>query len=84
MVAEVLSDVFLVYPAKEFPGMMQSTELTKAIARQGFKINVRGEPQGRREGKGNTTKSRKRGGASISSDGEDDATSPDGHKRSAI
>jgi hypothetical protein len=73
--AESLSDVFVVYAAKKFPGMMESTELTKAIARQGIKISVRGEPRGRREGKGNTGK---RGGAagkrrgSISSDGDDD------------
>jgi len=72
--AEALSDIFVVYAAKKFPGMMESTELTKAIARQGIKISVRGEPRGRREGKGNT----KRGGAagkrrgSISSDGDDD------------
>jgi hypothetical protein len=70
--AEVLSDVFVVYAAKKFPGMMQSTELTKAIARQGIKISVRGEPRGRREGKGNTTKTRKRPAASISSIEEED------------
>jgi hypothetical protein len=73
--AESLSDIFIVYTAKKFPGMMESTKLTKAIAHQGIKISVRGEPRGRREGKGNTGK---RGGAagkrcgSISSDGDDD------------
>jgi len=63
----------VVYAAKKFPGMMQSTELTKAIARQGIKISVRGEPRGRREGKGNTTtKTRKRQAPSISSIEEED------------
>jgi hypothetical protein len=86
--AEVLSDVFVVYAAKKFPGMMQSTELTKAIARQGIKISVRGEPRGRREGKGNTTKSRKRPAPSITSieeEDEDDSvvSSENKRKRSA-
>jgi hypothetical protein len=69
--AEVLSDVFVVYAAKEFPGMMQSTELTKAIARQGIKIAVRGEPQSRRS----STTSRKPS-ARLSTLEEDEATNP--------
>ena len=51
--------------------MMQSTELTKAIARQGIKISVRGEPRGRREGKDNTKRAGKRR-LSVSSDEDDD------------
>ncbi|KAF3924856.1 hypothetical protein ABW21_db0204649 [Orbilia brochopaga] len=38
---EVLSDVFTVYTAKEFPGMRPSTGLTKALKRQGCAISVK-------------------------------------------
>jgi len=71
VIAEVLSDIFVVYAAKKFPGMMASTDITRAFARQGVKISVRGEPRGRREGKGNTKRSGKRR-ATISSDDDDD------------
>ncbi|KAF3938262.1 hypothetical protein ABW19_dt0206133 [Dactylella cylindrospora] len=38
---EVMSDVFTVYTAKEFPGMRPSTGLTKALKRQGCTISVK-------------------------------------------
>ncbi|KAF3906544.1 hypothetical protein ABW20_dc0107672 [Dactylellina cionopaga] len=38
---EVMSDVFTVYTAKEFPGMRPSTGLTKALKRQGCAISVK-------------------------------------------
>lgn len=38
---EVMSDVFTVYTAKEFPGMRPSTNLTKALKRQGCTISVK-------------------------------------------
>jgi Velvet factor len=41
VIAECISHTLVVY-AKHFPGMMHSTKLTKAIAAQGFKIDVRG------------------------------------------
>jgi|SRR2546423_1522097 len=44
VVAEVFSDIFVVYPAEKFPGMMKSTALTKAIANQGIQINMLSEP----------------------------------------
>lgn len=76
VVAEKLSDIFVVYAAKKFPGMTESTELTKAIARQGVKISVRGEPRGRREGKGNTKRPEKRRpGSSCDDDDDDEAAS---------
>lgn len=40
--AEGISDEFVAYPRKKFPGMMQSTELTREISRQGFSIRVQG------------------------------------------
>jgi Velvet factor len=55
VVAEVYSDVFVVFAAKKFPGMMESTEFTKAIARQGIKINIRGEPRRRGTAAAGTT-----------------------------
>ncbi|KAL1920649.1 uncharacterized protein VTP21DRAFT_1026 [Calcarisporiella thermophila] len=39
--AEVFSDVFTVYSAKKFPGMTDSTELSKCFARQGLKLAIR-------------------------------------------
>ncbi|OZJ06632.1 hypothetical protein BZG36_00293 [Bifiguratus adelaidae] len=41
--AEVLSKPFDVYSAKRFPGMTESTELSKCFARQGIKIPIRKE-----------------------------------------
>ncbi|EWC46985.1 hypothetical protein DRE_03747 [Drechslerella stenobrocha 248] len=38
---EIMSDVFTVYTAKEFPGMRPSTGLTKALKRQGCAISVK-------------------------------------------
>ncbi|KAI8592982.1 velvet factor-domain-containing protein, partial [Geranomyces variabilis] len=34
---------FIVYPAKEFPGMLESTPLTRCFALQGIRLPVRGE-----------------------------------------
>ncbi|KAI9230403.1 MAG: velvet factor [Piptocephalis tieghemiana] len=39
--AECFSDPFTVYAAKKFPGMTDSTDLTKCFARQGVKVMVR-------------------------------------------
>ncbi|RIB28188.1 velvet factor-domain-containing protein [Gigaspora rosea] len=41
--AEVYSAPFRVYSAKKFPGMTESTELSKAFAKQGIKIPIRKE-----------------------------------------
>ena len=41
VLADVFSDVFEVYSAKNFPGMTESTKLSKALARQGIKISIR-------------------------------------------
>ena len=49
VLAECLSDEFTVYSAKKFPGMTESTNLTKAFARQGLKIPVRNETRGKKE-----------------------------------
>ncbi|KAI9143962.1 velvet factor-domain-containing protein [Paraphysoderma sedebokerense] len=43
VLTEVFSDVVTVYSAKRFPGMTESTELSKCFARQGVKIPVRNE-----------------------------------------
>ncbi|BFZ59736.1 hypothetical protein YB2330_000752 [Saitoella coloradoensis] len=51
IVAEGVSDVFTVYSAKKFPGMTESTELTKAFARQGLKIPIRNDVRGKNRGK---------------------------------
>ena len=41
IITEVLSDVFTVYTAKEFPGMRPSTSLTKVLKSQGCAISVK-------------------------------------------
>lgn len=47
--AEVYSDPFKVYSAKKFPGMTESTELSKAFAKQGIKIPIRKDTRYRKE-----------------------------------
>ncbi|KAL7752225.1 hypothetical protein RI367_002270 [Sorochytrium milnesiophthora] len=39
----VFSEIFTAYPAKRFPGMTESTELSKCLAQQGVKIPTRHE-----------------------------------------
>ena len=49
VICEVATETFRVYTAKKFPGMTESTELSKAFARQGLKIPIRHEIRGKRE-----------------------------------
>lgn len=55
-VAELISNVFTVFPAKLFPGMGESTALTRAFSDQGVKLRLRREMSGtvapRRRGHG--------------------------------
>jgi hypothetical protein len=39
--ATVFSDIFTVYQAKKFPGMIESTELSRCLSEQGLKIPIR-------------------------------------------
>jgi len=41
VLASVFSDVFQVYSAKKFPGVCESTLLSKCFATQGIKIPIR-------------------------------------------
>ena len=41
VLASVFSDVFQVYSAKKFPGVIESTSLSKCFATQGIKIPIR-------------------------------------------
>ncbi|KAG0220715.1 hypothetical protein BGX31_010677 [Mortierella sp. GBA43] len=43
IVAEEVSESFTVFSAKKFPGMTESTELSKAFAKQGLKIPIRND-----------------------------------------
>lgn len=43
ILASVFSDIFQVYSAKKFPGVCDSTELSKCFATQGIKIPIRKE-----------------------------------------
>lgn len=41
VLASTFTDVFQVYSAKKFPGVIESTELSKCFAGQGIKIPIR-------------------------------------------
>jgi len=45
---EVFTSPFMVYSAKKFPGMTESTELSKCFAKQGIKIPIRKDSRFRR------------------------------------
>lgn len=49
IVTKCRSEVFEVYPAKQFPCMMESTELTRAIWRQGFKVTIRNKMRNKKD-----------------------------------
>ncbi|KAF1986683.1 hypothetical protein K402DRAFT_421138 [Aulographum hederae CBS 113979] len=69
ILTDVLSDVFTVYTAKDFPGMRPSSALTRALKLQGCNIQVK---------KGNEKAlARKR----ITPSDEDDEDGPDGRNR---
>jgi len=46
VLASCFSDVFTVYSAKKFPGVCESTPLSKCFATQGIKIPIRKEGAG--------------------------------------
>ncbi|CAO3574546.1 unnamed protein product [Mortierella alpina] len=48
LVAEEISEPFTVFSAKKFPGMTESTELSKAFAKQGLKIPIRNDLRARK------------------------------------
>ncbi|KAF2085294.1 hypothetical protein K490DRAFT_47109 [Saccharata proteae CBS 121410] len=74
ILTEVLSDVFDVYTAKDFPGMRQSSALTRALKLQGCNIQVK---------KGNEKARARRRASNISEedDGAEDKDSVTGRKR---
>lgn len=41
VLASIFSDIFTVYSAKKFPGVIESTDLSKCFALQGIKIPIR-------------------------------------------
>jgi len=50
VLATAFSDMFQVYSAKKFPGVIESTALSKAFASQGIKIPIRKD--GPKDGEG--------------------------------
>ncbi|KAI1315214.1 hypothetical protein EDD11_001102 [Mortierella claussenii] len=71
VMATVFSEPFMIYSAKRFPGMTESTALSKCFAKQGIKIPIRKEPR--------VSKSKRlaeqaggSGGAGSDSDDDDD------------
>ena len=49
ILASCFSSVFQVFSAKKFPGVIESTQLSKCFATQGIKIPIRKDGPGRRE-----------------------------------
>ncbi|RDI79356.1 hypothetical protein Vi05172_g10558 [Venturia inaequalis] len=73
ILTEVLSEVFTVYTAKDFPGMRPSSALTRALKLQGCNIQVK---------KGNEKAlARKRSAVSISEGDDDDPNKEGGGKK---
>jgi Velvet factor len=54
VLATIMSDVFEVYSAKKFPGMLESSELSKKFAGQGVRIPVRHTTESAQNGGGNS------------------------------
>lgn len=52
VLAQCFSDVFTVYSAKRFPGVVESTPLSKCFATQGIKIPIRKDAQNSRTANG--------------------------------
>ena len=50
VLAHVFSDKFQVYSAKKFPGVIESTSLSKTFAAQGIKIPIRKDGKGDKDG----------------------------------
>ena len=50
VLAYVYSDKFQVYSAKKFPGVIESTPLSKCFAGQGIKIPIRKDVKAERDG----------------------------------
>jgi hypothetical protein len=49
VLAACFSEVFTVYSAKRFPGVVESTNLSKCFATQGIKIPIRKDGPGKGE-----------------------------------
>jgi len=47
VLAQVFSDTFQVYSAKRFPGVVESTPLSRCFATQGIKIPIRKDGPGK-------------------------------------
>ncbi|SPO27916.1 uncharacterized protein UTRI_05059 [Ustilago trichophora] len=49
VLAEALTEPFAIYSPRRFPGMTESTELAKCLARQGIQVPVRNDVRGKKE-----------------------------------
>jgi hypothetical protein len=77
-VASIITDVFSVFTAKDFPGMRASSALLKALRRQGLNVGVKKGSEARR-GKGRMKK--EDAGSSDDDDSEDSADERGGGPR---
>lgn len=75
--ASIVSDVFSVYTAKDFPGMRASSALLKALRRQGLNVGVKKGSEARK-GKGKAKKEADSGSSSEGEEESDDGSSSGG------
>ena len=73
-VANITTDTFSVYTAKDFPGMRASSALLKSLRRQGLNVGVKKGSEARK-GKGKAKK------GNSSSDEDDDSSGSDDERR---
>ncbi|KAK5118415.1 hypothetical protein LTR62_002929 [Meristemomyces frigidus] len=76
VVANIMSDIFAVFTAKDFPGMRASSALLKALRRQGLNVGVKKGSEARK-GKGKTKKEE------SDSDDEDDSERSEDERRAS-
>jgi Velvet factor len=75
-----MSEPFVVFSAKKFPGMIESTDLSKAFAHQGIRIPVRHAGADNANGKANQAghpHENRRKRSEDSEDGEDEDDNDD-------
>jgi hypothetical protein len=70
VLAACFSEVFVVYSAKKFPGVVESTPLSKCFATQGIKIPIRKEQTGNNK--------KKEGSVGVEEEGEDEDDAEEG------
>jgi hypothetical protein len=73
IISTALSEPFTVYNSKKFPGMLESTELSKKFAQQSVRVPKRNEVRGKR---GTPTSSKNNSPSKAGSSEREDSCTP--------